>query len=1051
MKNLLREKQNVKNNMSVRELNNRKLYSRKTMMEKLVYILVLVCTLFVFSTSLVYGLLTIDDVTISNSISENDNLYMSFSATTDTNNNIDYVIYHNGNILANEDSYGLLVNYSMQGINNFTFVADDGVDVVSEERLVNVIDVPMVVSINSPSAQTYNNHSISVAVSLNMNANTCTYNANNSVSGSLSGSGQSFSGTINFAQDGSYSLTINCSNSFESKTSNVQFSIDTINPVILTKSSTVNSDGSVTFSATTDKVCICKYGTSNTDFNSMPYTFTNTNNLVHHTTLSGLSDGNYVYYLKCKSTSAENIANTETFSFNVVIKPKASIDIESVSSDTPLKAGTYVVKLTSSEQLVSAPSLYYNFNTDATQRFVTLTGSGTSWSGYMIINSDTPNLVGTFYYSGVDLNNNAGTQITSGQLFLVDTTAPVAPISVEAESQQNGYIKLKWYYDGEDVNKYNIYRSVSGDPQYVDYLDTTSSKQYIDEDTIEGVTYYYRVAAIDEAGNDGYLSEVMQASSIRLRNQEIYETQQNLQTNSITPTPQFLDVELASKVDQLITTLENHMLDIDIAKKDLDSVQDPAELKIINLLDLPEKISEAKKGLESTINEAKNLKTKPLSVSELDMKVNKLRMDGIKYKSMVVEDIIINEQSSFDQITQSIDVDDAIEEIVDPGLSKKILSEYSSKNKQLQDIISVNTDIIIFKIKYLEKDDYDKHTVVKKIVSSSVDLKDIIILETIPKSFERDAKDINFNIENQEQPTIVKADPVLRWDASEFNRKELYYMINNHAEMSAAKETKTVVLIKPTFNLSQTTTDDSDNLLTGFALVDIGEMNFKTIHLLIFIGILSIIGLSLYYVSLDRKEKQLMLNGNNKEHSIDNDFKHTSSKNNIYGAYTSNNGTNGTSKHTYVVVDEGSKQNSVHASMHTKKFNPENNLDFNDMSRRLDAANLLINSFDYEKSRQIYNSCIEFYKKHHFKSHSEKEDFKAMLDHLYIKLLAYRLVHVSRKSSKEIMQKNAVILDSICLKLYHSINDVSEEYRIDEKKFIDYLYNSTYHIKKMAS
>jgi len=51
--------------------------------------------------------------------------------------------------------------------------------------------------------------------------------------------------------------------------------------------------------------------------------------------------------------------------------------------------------------------------------------------------------------------------------------------------------------------------SVTSDVDYVDYYDTSNSKQYVDNTVIDGVTYYYRIAAVDKAGNDGELSSII--------------------------------------------------------------------------------------------------------------------------------------------------------------------------------------------------------------------------------------------------------------------------------------------------------------------------------------------------------------------------------------------------------------------------------------------------------------------------------------------------------------------------------------------------------------
>jgi len=582
-----------------------------------------------------------------------------------------------------------------------------------------------------------------------------------------------------------------------------------------------------------------------------------------------LSDGYYTYYIRCRKYNNVG-SNVETVVFNIVTKPKASITL---SKSSPLRAGTYEVDLTTSEPVVSAPSLYYNFDTDTTARYVTLTGSGRDWSGYMIIEENVPNKVGTFHYSATDFNNNVGNIISGGELFLVDTLKPDAPESIDAEERSDGSIKLRWYYDGEEVSRYNIYRTSGDDPEYVDYLDSTTAKLYVDDDVIEGITYYYRIAVVDRAGNDGLLSSVVEATSTDVStsdgsdyNDPDYANSDSAsQTKRDQPTGQTLDIKLVPKVDAITSELDRYLLDIDPVKSEISAINDPNKLKIITVLGIIDDMNAAKSTITTLKGQAESLKRQNLKQSELEMQLNKIRMDAIKAKSSVAEDIIVVEQSSYDQVTQESDVDAAIAEVLMVNLSRKVLNDYSGSNKQLQDNIIVKTEIIIFKIKYLGKDDYDKYTLVKKLVNSGQELKNVSIIETIPKSFESSASDISFDFDGQQPPTVVKDDPVLRWDTDSLSSKTIYYLTNNNAELLSAKGTRTIVLYRPDFKVTDTIQEQAEvkdgpglgNLLTGFVSFDSSDVgNVSPIQWMVLIGVGMILGLSAYYVALDKKSKK---------------------------------------------------------------------------------------------------------------------------------------------------------------------------------------------------
>lgn len=973
-----------------------------------------VMLLFLLSVSLVKAQVSIDNIELPSSIEENTLLTTTFDVSTDSDSSIIYHIYMDGILVSNNNSYSRFMNYSSAGTYLFTFVAYDDNSTVSENQSLEVNDVPLTLTLASPLNVTYNSRTLNITLALSTYADGCIYSTNNSGAGSgyLDGSFNSFHKSITFDSDGIYSLSINCSNAFDTSSVSSSFVINTVNPVILSKSVSIDANNAVTINAATDTSCTCRYSPSDMSYDSMPYTFSNTNNVQHSTALSGLGDGSYTYFIRCRSLLNNNVVlSAETASFDIINKPSASI---SLSQSSPLKAGTYEINLLTSKSVQNSPTLYYTLDNDQTTRYISLTGSGTNWNGYMIVDDGVGNRVGTFHFSGEDYNNNVGTIITQNSVFLIDTDKPIAPTSAEAVARDDGSIKLKWYYDGKEVTKYDIYRSTTSDVDYVDYYDTSNSMQYTDNDVIDGVTYYYRIAAIDKADNDGVLSTVIQATS-----EKKYSSSSS---DNISSVAQSMDSQLIPKIDQQVVEFQKFLMDIDTARTELGKINDPSKLKIINILNLNDKITTAEKTINGLIDQANALKNQNLQASELDVRLNKLRLDAIKAETDVTEDIVVSEESTYSQITQESDVDQAITAVTENyNLSRKTLDNYTLANKQLQDSVSVNSEIMIFKIQYLGKDDYDKYTLVTKTVKANPGLDGVIILESIPKDVDSKASDVIFNIDNQDAPTVVKDDPVVQWDAPTLNSKTIYYMINSNADMSSAKNAKTVVLIKPEFKFTESLKDPTVNGLTGFIGLDtVNIFNISPIQWAILLGVGLIACLSIYYVTLDGREKKKNLQ-RLKDHKIVT----------LHAA-----------KNTVAKITATSKVISKPVA-------------YFDINKSLEEANVMINSFNYERARMMYNDCIEKFNQISFRSAAEKRDVRQMLNHLYVKLSAYRVIYQSRKhlNSKDYasVREDITNINSVCAKLMANLSSIDQDNKDTERKFIDYIINSRKHLESVTS
>lgn len=95
--------------------------------------------------------------------------------------------------------------------------------------------------------------------------------------------------------------------------------------------------------------------------------------------------------------------------------------------------------------------------------------------------------------------------------YMVDKTAPEAPSGVTATGC-SGYVELRWNSDMDAVS-YRITRSETENGTFVPVSETHTALNYFDRSVEDGATYYYRVAAVDAAGNVSPFCETVSAQA----------------------------------------------------------------------------------------------------------------------------------------------------------------------------------------------------------------------------------------------------------------------------------------------------------------------------------------------------------------------------------------------------------------------------------------------------------------------------------------------------------------------------------------------------------
>ncbi|MCL2045555.1 MAG: leucine-rich repeat protein [Oscillospiraceae bacterium] len=90
---------------------------------------------------------------------------------------------------------------------------------------------------------------------------------------------------------------------------------------------------------------------------------------------------------------------------------------------------------------------------------------------------------------------------------IINRTPPMAPTGVQAVDR-NGIVEVIWQESMEtDIASFGVYRSTQADSGYEKLAGNLATLNYFDRSGDGGTVYYYKVSAIDLAGNESELSE----------------------------------------------------------------------------------------------------------------------------------------------------------------------------------------------------------------------------------------------------------------------------------------------------------------------------------------------------------------------------------------------------------------------------------------------------------------------------------------------------------------------------------------------------------------
>lgn len=653
--------------------------------------------------------------------------------------------------------------------------------------------------------------------------------------------------------EGTYSLMINATDNNNTATQNTSIIVNGEGqvPQIIEKSSfETQSSKKIEFSVVTDISSTCKYALSDGIYSDLQYTMStqNTQKTEHSGTIPELSQGINTIYVRCADNYETTMKTSETISVNVNLKPTAAISLDPAP---PLTEDTIHVRLTVSEELIEAPKLYYNFDDDQTNLPITMIGSGSSWEGYMIIRSKDTNRVGTFTFSGKDLTNTEGTEITSGKIFIVDTLTPDTVRSIEAINEDDR-IKIVWDYDRENrdnIDEYKIYRrSGSGMVDYVDYHDSTSRDYYYDDDVEYNQAYYYRVSILDEAGNEGPLSKEVFVTHTPIIEKEENEKTIVGESNTVSK----LSSKLQYKLSLENQKLEKILMDIDAIDRRIGQIKGTDNIEVVQALGITSLVKTQQNLVKGYQEELKALENEDLTESDFDKKVAEIITKANNARTATPQDVKLIDVSKYQEFVDESKVEEAYRSLLN---SKDITVEASqirsllSKNKKIQDQITIESTVIKAQVEYQDKT--DPIITIRKVITADIPIDNVQIIEIIPKDLAESVKEIIFS----EQPTIIEEDPVVSWTVDKLSKKTIVYSVVKDLNLAEAKSVKTITI-------SSETEEYIPNGLTGRAIdnIESGEGDIYTIPLIA--AILVAVALAGYYFfSYEDKEP-------NKEGSI---------------------------------------------------------------------------------------------------------------------------------------------------------------------------------------
>ena len=218
-----------------------------------------------------------------------------------------------------------------------------------------------------------------------------------------------------------------------------------------------------------------------------------TNSFVDTTTVNGTS---YYYKISAVNSAGESTFSNEMSATPVLPKPSAPVLTNIITADSQLTLNW----------TAAANATAYNIYRGTTPGGEGSTPFQTGVKGLTFTDTGLSN--GTTYYYEITATNAAGEGPASGELSAAPSlTKPAAP-TIQSVAAGDGYASLSWK-DVVSAGSYNIYRGLtSGGEGSTPYKTGITADSFVDTAVADGTTYYYRVTAVNGAGEGAASTEV---------------------------------------------------------------------------------------------------------------------------------------------------------------------------------------------------------------------------------------------------------------------------------------------------------------------------------------------------------------------------------------------------------------------------------------------------------------------------------------------------------------------------------------------------------------
>ncbi len=575
---------------------------------------------------------------------------------------------------------------------------------------------------------------------------------------------------------------------------------------------------SVLLRVTTDRDATCRYSTVSKGYNEMEGNFDLTYGKLHEKSFTGLGDGIYKYYVRCLDVNG----SLEGRELEIILRVNSLVTGQIIlSEEAPLKAGKTEITLLTSKIVSQTPSLSYSFE-GIVYNPIGLIGSEKIWKGFLIIPKNLGEAVVFFRFKANDLEGRQGGDITNGGVYVIDTIKPKIISDINAVGYK-GEVKLEWHLD-DDAEEFNVYRSTSPNPDYTDFYKTTDDSPFGDTSVDEGKTYYYKVAAVDGAGNEADLSKEVYATAL---------------LNNDSSVSSGLALELRGHVDNFLTETESVLSEIKNIRSTI-SIKQGSEKALFTDLKLEKEITDAESELNALKRDVDTYKLQDLTKEELNQKLNsaRLRLNIIKRK--VPESLIIlGEESRTEGLGEG-----AIGELLlelKQDISEKEKEESIKQTIKIIEESNLEIQSIFYIVEIIYLDGTKKSiSIVKRVISGGLERKEnTFFVEIVPKDVAESVSDLD--IGNLDY-SIIKEDPILSFSS---DTKNIIYSFNNQLSLSSLRAIKTGFV----FIYEE---EEIESKITGYYLLDLAKRSYIGI----LIGIVLIIALLGYFV-YSKKNKNL--------------------------------------------------------------------------------------------------------------------------------------------------------------------------------------------------